>query len=162
LALHGDKKGLRDCKGFTLVELMIVIAIIGILAAVAIPNYISYRKKAQLTQIISDLNYFEKGFLAYEAVEGDFPNDTNIVLPDLPKMAAYITPSIWNETTPLGGNYNWEGPDFYGFAGISITNPTAPQKDFELLDRMIDDGDLSQGKFRQAPPFNRYTHIIRE
>ena len=36
----------NNTKGFTLIELMIVIAIIGILAAIAIPNFISYRDKA--------------------------------------------------------------------------------------------------------------------
>jgi len=45
---------LRGQKGFTLIELMIVIAIIGILAAIAIPNFIAYRNKTYCSAAESD------------------------------------------------------------------------------------------------------------
>jgi prepilin-type N-terminal cleavage/methylation domain-containing protein len=45
--------------GFTLVEIMIVVAIIGMLAAIAIPNFVAARKKAQATTCINNLRIID-------------------------------------------------------------------------------------------------------
>lgn len=56
-------------KGFTLVELLVVVAIIGILAAIAIPQFASYRKKAQDSASLSDAKRIQTEAEAYYADE---------------------------------------------------------------------------------------------
>ncbi len=61
-------------KGFTLVELMIVVAIIGILAAIAIPQFASYRQKAFDTTAKSDVKNLMTDVEAYYADNQEYPH----------------------------------------------------------------------------------------
>ena len=58
---------LRSKKGFTLIDLLIVVAIIGILAAIAIPQFAAYRQKAYNSAAQSDLKNFKTGLESYFA-----------------------------------------------------------------------------------------------
>ena len=59
------KTNLKNKKGFSLVELMVVVAIMGTLAAIAIPAYNEYRKSAKKSAYKADLTSLHKGWLAF-------------------------------------------------------------------------------------------------
>jgi len=74
----------RNQKGFTLIELMIVIAIIGILAAIAIPNFIAYRDKSFCSRAESDGNNVAATIADY------FSIPTRTAVPELGPAATYL------------------------------------------------------------------------
>ena len=66
---------MRNKKGFTLIELMIVVAIVGILAAIAIPAYLDNTVKAKLTEVATAMDALAEAASEYHAAAGFFPND---------------------------------------------------------------------------------------
>ena len=73
-------------SGFTLVEIMIVVAIIALLAAIAVPNFLRSRKRSQATQILEDLRIIDNAIDLY-AIENNKTNGNSIAWTDI---QAYI------------------------------------------------------------------------
>ncbi|MCB0358258.1 MAG: type II secretion system protein [Bdellovibrionales bacterium] len=146
-------------RGFTLLELLVTIAIVGILASIGINHFKAFKERAAVAQVASNLKNFGTAFIAYSLAEGDYPPDSHG--PPPAEMNSYLSLAVWNDPTPLGGNYNWEGPDSYPYAGISLFGVTADVDVLESLDAALDDGNLGVGRFRQTPN-GRYTYILEE
>ncbi|MBO9481665.1 pilin [Salinisphaera sp. G21_0] len=64
---------MKKQQGFTLIELMIVVAIIGILAAVAIPQYQNYIARSQLSEVMVNLSSAKTTIEETVAIDGAFP-----------------------------------------------------------------------------------------
>ena len=82
-------------KGFTLIELMIVIAIVGILAAVTIPVYISYVQKSRIRSLVyPGLHIIESNISLYYATMGRMPTDSDLHVMTLEASTRYFHVSM--------------------------------------------------------------------
>ena len=120
-------------KGFTLIELMIVVAIIGILAAVAIPQYQDYTVKAKLSKVTGVAAPIKTALALYNQEQGGFP----ITADPWTTIGLATAPTATNEVSL----YAWTG----------ATNPVAAGTGLELTLTNVKAATIDTGTIVMTP-----------
>lgn len=149
-------------KGFTLVEIMIVVVIIGLLASIAIPAFQKVRQNSRHSALANDIRTFAQAFETFSHENGAWPADTtNGVVPvEMSNSNSSIDATAFAATTPIGGRYDWDYDVFGVVAAVSVANATITSAQLLQFDTTFDDGDLATGQFRGTT--GRYSYIIQE
>ena len=118
-------------KGFTLIELMIVVAIIGILAAIAIPAYQDYTIRAQVTEGLNLMSDLKAGVAEWYAQEGAWPSSlTQLGVSGGPssKSGKYVQ-SIALETGTLVATFGKQANSNIVGKALALQPKTSPNGD---------------------------------
>lgn len=166
--LHISPLPRRRSRAFTLVEIMIVVVIIGLLAAAALPAYRLITLRSRAASVVNDLRTFSTVFITYSLQNGRYPDDGDPQV--VPPQVAGQLPGNFTQKTPIGGVYKWnfdipaDGVPAKAAIIIQAVSGNALLDDLdqlETVDKQIDDGNLATGNM-QLGSTNSLVFIIEK
>ena len=137
-----DDKVMKSKGGFTLIELMIVVAIIGVLAAIAIPAYQDYVKRAKMSEVLYVFDAVATGATEYYSAIGYFPDES------------YTAQNLASFTETYAQITLFNGSNHYSDMGI-VAAFTAN------LDLTANDPDTSCGQLQMRVGFDPDTGYVK-
>jgi prepilin-type N-terminal cleavage/methylation domain-containing protein len=120
----------RKHAGFTLVEIMIVVAIIALLAAIAVPGFLRARKRSQAAKILNDLRMIDAAVDQY-AIETNRSTGNTVAVQDWTQYIKKDSILYNTGTSLLGSTYGAQTVD---------TIPRVPTNDYNVLSDVASTG----------------------
>ena len=116
--------------GFTLIELMVVVAIIGILAAVAIPAFMKNARKAKTTEAVTNVKKLYDGARSYYEEESNARGTISVIPKQFPRSPTTATepalgaccpskcapnPNLWTDPSWMALKFSMDDPHYYSY-----------------------------------------------
>jgi len=151
---------MRLLRAFTLIELLIVVAIIAILAAIAVPNFLEAQVRAKVSRVKNDQRAYATGLEAYLVDNNKYPGDqdnnpfhpTERGLYRLTTPVAYITTLFSDPFSPPFNSADPNAPDVAGFyvmaSGSDNVAALLPSQNYVLISLGPDQSDSSDEQDR--------------
>lgn len=141
----------RDTKGFTLIELMVVVVILGILAGLVIPKIMGKPEEAKRLKARMQIEQLEQALKLYYLDNGEYPTTEQGLNALVEKPATEPVPKRWKEggylekkKIPLDP---WDTPFVY-------VSPGVHSKDFDLVSYGADHEEGGEGKYADIESWN--------
>lgn len=151
----------NQTRGFTLPEVMIVVVVIGILAAIVIPQVSSGMSESRVKATALDLKGMGDAMVRYKIATGSWPTDTQPQQSNA-QIDSVLRNTAWGKPVPIGGVWDWEGPPSWNPVGISIRpNGSSFPTDADLLavDAILDNGVLNTGVFTKPESARAFLRV---
>jgi len=141
----------RDARGFTLIELMVVVVILGILAGLIIPKIMGKPEEAKRLKARMQVEQLEQALKLYYLDNGEYPTTEQGLNSLVEKPATEPVPKRWKE----GGYLEkkkipadpWDNPFVY-------ISPGVHDKDFDLVSYGADKEEGGEGKYADVESWN--------
>lgn len=153
-----------NARAFTLVEILIVIVVLGILAAIVVPQFAGATEESRRSAFVTEIKVLVNAAQLYRAREGSHvPDGSSGECPD--EFESYIDARDFGAGTPIGGVWDTENNDngVTAAVGVHFMDPAEAKEDayMVVVDALFDDGDLMTGLFRKLAE-GRYYAVIED
>jgi len=142
---------LRDTRGFTLIELMVVVVILGILAGLVIPKIMGRPEEAKRLKARMQIEQLEQALKLYYLDNGDYPTTEQGLSALVEQTTIEPVPKRWREDGYLSKGKvpddPWGNPYVY-------VSPGVHSRDFDLESYGADGEDGGEGKYADVENWN--------